>query len=105
MWITFWFWGRNKPKKINNQSKAEKFLELWKIKIHASIINEKKDYETKIKELKEFDYLKKIDEKPILEYLQISSLILDPKGDRYQNYSQNEIRGGEAYIPQMIGMG
>ena len=107
---------------LNNSLEAEKFLELWKKKIskklninpnnlifrdihhgcvavHASIINEKKEYETKLKELEKFDGLKKIDEKPILEYLQISSSILDPRGDRYQNYSQNALRGGEKYIP------
>ena len=107
---------------LNNPLEKEKFIESWRKKLsqklninpnnivfrdihherlsfYISIINEKKEYETKLKELKNFDGLKKVEEKPMLEFLQISSSILDPKGDRYKNYSQNAIRGGEKYIP------
>ena len=115
--------GEETNKKIlNNPIEGQKFLESWKIKIskklninpenlifrdihqgcvavHASIINPEKDQEIKIKELESIDGITKIEEKPIFEYLQISSSILDSKGDKYRNFSQNSFRGGEKYIP------
>ena len=45
--------------------------------------------------------IEKVDEKPLLETLQISSNILDPEGNRTCGWGQNETRGGEAYIPPL----
>ena len=45
--------------------------------------------------------IEKINEKPLLEALQISSNILDPEGNRSSGWGVNETRGGEAYIPPL----
>lgn len=114
-------------KELNEQilyipEKKEKFLKEYKIKIanklninpnnfiftevhlgciavYSSVINPTKELEKKIKELEGKDYIQKIEEKPILEELQIDSSILDSKGDKNKDWSINSIRGGEKYIP------
>ena len=45
----------------------------------------------------------KIEEKPLLEALEISPKIFNPLGDRYRDWGKNEIRGGENYIPPEDG--
>ena len=45
--------------------------------------------------------IEKIEEKSLLETLQISSNILDPKGNRFSGWGINETRGGENYIPPL----
>ena len=55
-----------------------------------------------MKELK-IEEIKKIEEKPMLEALQISPEILDKKGNRYKGWGVNEKRGGEKYIPPING--
>ena len=67
--------------------------------IHVSIINQPKDLDINIKKLEGEDYIQKIEEKSIIEELEISSSILDSKGDKWQNWSQNSLGGGEKYIP------
>ena len=67
--------------------------------IHVSIINQPKELYINIKKLEGEDYIQKIEEKSIIEELEISSSILDSKGDKWQNWSQNSLRGGEKYIP------
>ncbi len=53
--------------------------------------------------MQEINSIKKIDEKPLLEELQVTPDILDPKGDRNKGWGINEIRGGEKYIPPLKG--
>ena len=107
---------------LNDSQEKEKFLKEYKIKIanqlcinpdnliftdihhgciavHVSIINPSKELESKIKTLEGGDFISKIEEKPILEELQIDSSILDSKGDKDKDWSINSIRGGEKYIP------
>ena len=43
--------------------------------------------------------IKKVEEKPLLETLQISPKILDEQGNRFSHWGINEKRGGEDYIP------
>ena len=45
--------------------------------------------------------IEKIEEKSLLETLQISSNIFDPKGNRFSGWGINETRGGENYIPPL----
>ena len=45
--------------------------------------------------------IEKIEEKSLLETLQISSNILDPKGNRFSGWGIDETRGGENYIPPL----
>ena len=115
--------GKDLNKKIlNDLTEQENFLKIYKNKIakklginpdnfiftdihhgcigvHSSIINPTEDIETKIKNLEGKDFITKVEEKPILEELQIDSSILDSKGDKYKDWSINSIRGGEKYIP------
>ena len=110
---------------LNGEEEKEKFLKTWKpilaekLKIseeqliltdvhsgslvfHAAIINSTKENEKAMKELK-IQQIKKIEEKPLLEALQISPEILDKKGNRYKGWGVNETRGGEKYIPPING--
>ena len=43
--------------------------------------------------------IEKVEEKPLLEALQISPKILDVQGNRFSLWGKNEKRGGEDYIP------
>ena len=120
--------GEEKNKKILNDPKEkELFIEKYKkiisekLKIneeniiftdihhgcvgtHLSIINQTKKDKDIINELKkDIDCIQKIDEKPMLEALQISPQILDPLGDRNKGWGINERRGGEKYIPPLNG--
>ena len=49
--------------------------------------------------LKQIGEIIKIDEKPIIEVIKISSGGLDMKGNRFKGWGINETRGGEKYLP------
>ena len=70
--------------------------------VHAAIINSTKENEKAMKELK-IEEIKSIEEKPMLEALQISPELLDKKGNKYNGWSVNKERGGEKYIPPING--
>ena len=118
--------GEDTNRKIlNNPEEKEKFLKDWKIKIaqklnindddliltnvhrgsvavHLVIINSTPTQEKKaIICLKEYNEIKKINEKPMIDILQISPDILDKRGNRYKGWGINEKRGGEKYIPPL----
>ena len=118
--------GEDTNRKIlNNPEAKEKFLKDWKIKIaqklnindddliltnvhrgsvavHLVIINSTPTQEKKaIICLKEYNEIKKINEKPMIDILQISPDILDKRGNRYKGWGINEKRGGEKYIPPL----
>ena len=119
--------GENENEKIlNNPEEKEKFLNKYKeeiakelkinvenliftdvhsgsVGVHASIINSNGIGLKEMKKLEQKDYIKKIEEKPLLEALQISGDVLDPRGDRHDNWGINEKRGGEEYIPPLNG--
>ena len=65
---------------------------------NLSIINEGKINFKDVKKLEKTLNLKKIKEKPLIESLQVSEKILDPKWNR-RSWISGETRGGENYIP------
>ena len=112
--------GENENKKILNDPKEkEKFLKDWKIKLckklnisedkliftdvhrgsvaaHIVVIDSTPETDNKtLICLKEIDEIKKIDEKPMIEILELSPEILDKRGNRFNNWGINETRGGE----------
>ena len=123
--LHFDFGEDNNKKILNDPEEKEKFLNDWKIKIsqklnigeddliltnihkgsvavHLVIINSTPTQEKKaVVCLKEFDEIKKINEKPMIEILQISPDILDKRGNRFKHWGIDETRGGEKYIPPL----
>ena len=70
------------------------------LKLEFSILNQTKDFSEEIKKfIDEISVLKRFKIKPVLEALQISPDLLDPRGDKHENWCKNNIRGGERYIP------
>ena len=123
--LHFDFGNETNKRILNGKEEKEKFLKTWKpilaeklkiseeqliltdvhsgsLAVHAAIINSTKENEKAMKELK-IQEIKKIEEKPLLEALQISPEILDKKGNRYKGWGVNETRGGEKYIPPING--
>ena len=81
-------------------------------KVMVLIINEKKQHKEKLKALKEkYSFIKKIEEKPLLDIIKISNNILDKKGDKkfWKKKKNNNkiIRGGLEYLKPFgwIGIG
>ena len=107
---------------LNSFEKQETFLQVYK-KIIAKELNIKEDSfifkdihrgslgaslafvvpsdesQVSLEKLEGKINIKKIEEKPLLEVLQISSNILDPQGNRFNGWGINEKRGEEDYIP------
>ena len=87
----------------NNQEDSLKFI--------ALIINEKKEHREKMIALsKQYNFIKKVEERPLFEIAKISNNIFDKKGNKqWKNTSNNEklIRGGLKYIQPFgwIGIG
>ena len=78
------------------------------IVVNAAIINEAIEVNKKMLKLKENDFIKKVEEKPILETIQINTGILDKRGDKIWKKDKIEIRGGLQYIQpkkDWIGIG
>ena len=123
--LHFDFGEENNKKILNEKEEKEKFLKKWKpilakklnifeeqliltdvhsgsLGVHAAIINSTKENEKAMKELK-IEEIKSIEEKPMLEALQISPELLDKKGNKYNGWSVNKERGGEKYIPPING--
>ena len=71
--------------------------------VDAKIVNETKEDESVLLALQGIKNVKKIEEKPLLEALQVSPDILDSDGDRHKGWGINEKRGGEDYIPPLEG--
>ena len=70
------------------------------LKLTFSILNESKDFTEEInKFIEKYNVLKRFNIKPVLEALKFSPDLLDPLGDKYENWCTNNMRGGEAYIP------
>ena len=120
--------GKEINKKILNEPKEkEKFLEEWKTKlckklkidkdkiiltdvhrgsvaVHAVILGSTHEKEKQaLAELKQIKEITNINEKPMIEALQISPEILDKRGNRFKGWGINEIRGGEKYLPPLNG--
>ena len=119
--------GEEQNKKIfSNQLEKENFLKEQKKKISqklqineenviitnihhgcvgvdVSILNQNTNDANIINNLQQIDGIKKVDEKPMLESLQISKDVLDPIGDRHEGWGIDEMRGGEKYIPPVKG--
>jgi len=70
---------------------------------YCSIIGPSKEVEKSILKLKGKESITKINQKPLLECLQISKDILDSEGDRKEGWGVNEKRGNEKYIPPLNG--
>ena len=64
-----------------------------------AVIESTEESDNSINKLEGKNNIKKIEEKPLLEALQISENILDPQGNRSQGWGLNEKRGNEDYIP------
>ena len=70
------------------------------LKFQFSFPNQAKDYTNEIKEfIKKDNNIVKLNENKIIDAIQISPELLDSRGDKYENWSKNKIRGGEKYIP------
>ena len=69
--------------------------------VYGSVINSTKKQEEAILSLGGFGNITRVGKKPVLEALQINSIILDPMGDRNKGWGINETRGGEKYIPPL----
>ena len=124
--IHFDFGEEENDKILNDELKKENFLKVWKeeiareleinknniiftniqhgsVRVDAMIVNEKKEDKSLLLALKGKKNIKKIEEKPFLEALQISPEILDSEGDRNKGWGKDEKRGGEDYIPPLDG--
>ena len=124
--IHFDFGEEENDEILNNSLKKEKFLKDWKeeiakeleinkdniilanvkhgsVCVEAMIVNETKENNSILLALQGTKYVKKIEEKPLLEALQISPDILDSEGDRHKGWGINEKRGGEDYFPPLNG--
>ena len=123
--LHFNFGEEESQKIINDEYKQEVFIEKYKkiiskelqIKIeniiltdihygslgaNLSIVNNGKKNINDVKTLEKKLNIK-IKEKPLIEALQISPVILDERGNRKGGWGQNEKRGGEDYIPPLNG--
>lgn len=70
------------------------------LKLTFSILNQSKNFTDEInKFIEKYNVLKRQYIKPVLEALKFSPHLLDPLGDKYENWCSNNIRGGETYIP------
>ena len=109
----------NKPKEKN------KFLKEWKAKISKELkIDENKiiledvhsgclsayfatfglsveEEQKLINNLGQINEIIKINEMPVIEYLELNPNILDQFGNRFKDWGIDEIRGGENYIPPL----
>ena len=124
--IHFDFGEEKNQKILNDALEKENFLQFWKeeiakelniskkniiftnvhhgsVCVDAMIVNESTEDKSLILVLEKNKNIKKIEEKPILEALQISPDILDSDGDRHDGWGKNEKRGGEDYIPPTDG--
>ena len=92
-------------KKLNIEEKNIILTDIQKGSVTAklSIVNEGENKSKYMEQLKELEHIKEVEEKPLLESLQISPAILDKRGDRYTDWGINEKRGGEDYIPPLNG--
>ena len=84
--------------KINSDNIILTALDYNNLIFNLLIINEGKINFKDVKELEKKLNLKKIKEKPLIESLQVSEKILDPKWNR-RKWISGETRGGENYIP------
>ena len=78
------------------------------IVLNMSIINETNGVNENILKLDKIDFIKKVEEKPILDTIQINPELLDKRLDKIWKKNKNEKRGGYDYIqPQKdwIGIG
>lgn len=77
--------------------------------VNISLLNDINiNNENIISKLTNLDFLKKIEEKPILETILLNSELLDKRGDKIWKKNKNEIRGGYEYIQpnkDWIGIG
>ena len=71
--------------------------------VDVSILNQNINDANVKNNLQQIEGLKKVDEKPMLESLQISKDVLDAQGDRKDGWGIDEMRGGEKYIPPIKG--
>ena len=70
------------------------------LKYQFSIPTQSKDFSEEIKKFaSKYNNVVKLNTKQIIDAIQISPELLDPKGDKYENWCRNKIRGGERYIP------
>ena len=125
--LHFNFGNDTNNKILNEPLEKEKFLKEWKTKlakklsikedrliltdvhrgsvaVHVVIIDSTKNEEIKIlQESKKIKEITKIDKKPLIDSLIISSEILDKRGNKSEGWSINQKRGGENYIPPIKG--
>ena len=123
--LHFDFGKENNEKILNDEKEKEKFITKYKeiiakklniksekliftdvhhgcVGIYVSNADSNKETNEKLKKLvEELSFIEKVDEKPLLEAVQISPEILDPEGDRSFAWGINETRGGEEYIPPL----
>ena len=69
--------------------------------VTCSLIESSEQTDNAIQKLKGKFKIEEVEERPILEALQISSNILAPEGNRFAGWGLNEKRGGEKYIPPL----
>ena len=69
--------------------------------IDVAKVNDNMNEKDLIKLLEQMEHIKKVEEKPIIESLQISKDVLDPTGDRNKGWGIGESRGGEKYFPPL----
>ena len=70
------------------------------LKLTFSLLNQSKDFTEEINNfIEKYNVLKRFNIKPVLEALKFSPHLLDPLGDKSENWCTNNIRGGETYIP------
>ena len=70
------------------------------LKFNFSITTQAGDFTEKINQfINENNNIVKLNKKQIIDAIQISPDLLDPNGDKFENWCKNKIRGGERYIP------
>ena len=124
--LHFNFGKEENEKILNSEEKQEELLQNYKIKISKElniysdnlifrdihrgsvgasclVLDPPEGLEQSINNLEGKLNIEKVAERPLLDVLQISQNILDPKWNRYSHWGQNEKRGGEKYIPPTEG--
>ena len=115
--------GKEKDEEIlNSPEKQEEFIKTYKPKIAKELnidennlifkdihrgclgvscvqVESSEESEKSLLNLQGKFNIEKVEEKSLLETLQISSNILEPEGNRTSGWGKNETRGGEKYIP------
>ena len=122
--LHFTFSEKENEEILNSPEKQEAFIKIYKpliakelnieeknlilkdfhrgcVAVSCSPVESNENSDIDIQNLQGKFNIEKVNEKSLLDALQISSNILDPEGNRSSGWGINETRGGETYIPPL----